>query len=203
MARLATWPRRWIVAGAAACAVVFGGALADEASTLSAEGQVVQDAYGQLADDLAAWDALKEAEAKEEPALDPDEARPEWVRDEWPGGLFGRAEAELPPALGYDFNTVWRHSTEDAFWLVYAGSHADSKFGVILIEKIDPYTMKGAFTRIDTDVEGPLSIAKGSRMTLTVESVTDEELILDVGSGSLADAATGANHAVSVEKVDI
>jgi outer membrane murein-binding lipoprotein Lpp len=199
------------IALALVVALALGGGLIAGAQTdasdkdeLSPEGQDVQALYDQLAQDLAEWDAQKEAEAENDPPLDPETSRPEFTPDEWPGGVFGKEEAEFPPAYGYEFLNVWRHSDEDTFWLVYAGSHADSKFGVILVEEIDPRIWNSEFTVVHTDIEGPLSIEGGTGMTLVVgQAGAKDHFAFDVRAMTLEDNDSGVSRVTDVTPTDL
>jgi hypothetical protein len=148
--------------------------VSDDTAAILAERQQYQDA-------VEAWDAEKEAAAANEPEASP--TPPPYSPDAFPEGIFGRNEADSFEHEGYEFLNVWMHATDEANIAVYAGSFADSKYGVLLVQRMDPYDMSSRFERIDTDIFGPVEIVSVEGMTVTVAGTeTDARATFDVSA---------------------
>jgi hypothetical protein len=119
---------------------------------------------------------------------DPLAAAPDSPPPAWPEGIFGRQEADFPPALGYEFQNIWRQVIGGQYVTVLAGSLIDNpRQGIVMVKTIDPETWGHTFQRYVTPIPGPVRItaAQGVRVTLT--SDTSEAMVeFDVRSGSFA-----------------
>ncbi len=146
-----------------------GGAVVDPTAPHASEGERILEERTAIGDALAKWDAEAEARAEGEAELDPKDARPNTEKGEWPEGILGPGEANLPPGLGFVVQNAWAHSDGDTYYGVYAGIGAGPN-GALILETVDPITMESALKLIETDIPGPVAIVSASDTTILIES---------------------------------
>lgn len=143
---------------------------ADEAATPTEEGERIRDERAAVASSLAKWDEEAEIAAREETPAEPVEARPEDQKGEWPEGLIGPEEANLPPSLGIDVQNAWAGTDGKGYLGVYAGVDQDAD-GILLLQTVDPVTMESSLVTVSTGTPGPVEIISFSGTTLLIRDV--------------------------------
>jgi hypothetical protein len=196
----------------ASLSVVAGVALAEgsksaspeQTPSLSPKGLEDQASYAALEQWLADWDARKESEATTASPSDSQGARPSYSPDPWKNSLGGGAAGDFlyPEKHGFTFESSWTHSDGTHYWGVYSGIGQDSEEGVLLVQRIEPTTMRSTFLRIDTDVQGSLSITGSDGMTISLSSGSGSSFILDVSNFATSDWPSGINHVAAVHEIE-